>query len=203
MRAKLIQKTWMGMNIVAWCDENGRVCVAEAYCPHLGSDLGPAAGGGAYAMAGSSVLSMALIRYCRPVRRHSLFRPTQVREVGSLRNAGSSRPDLRLVGDPGTSVAMEPTRGSAGPSRLEWHRDQDQSLSRASAGDDGELSGFGPPALRPRLRQRGPHRASVGGRALSREPLERRTHWRNMQERALFPRRQYVSDQHARSLRSR
>ena len=46
MRAKLIQKTWMGMNIVAWCDENGRVCVAEAYCPHLGSDLGPAAGGG-------------------------------------------------------------------------------------------------------------------------------------------------------------
>ena len=38
MRAKLIQKTWMGMNIVAWCDENGRVCVAEAYCPHLGSD---------------------------------------------------------------------------------------------------------------------------------------------------------------------
>ena len=45
MRAKLIQKTWMGMNIVAWCDENGRVCVAEAYCPHLGSDLGPAAGG--------------------------------------------------------------------------------------------------------------------------------------------------------------
>ena len=40
MRAKLIQKTWMGMNIVAWCDENGRVCVAEAYCPHLGSDLG-------------------------------------------------------------------------------------------------------------------------------------------------------------------
>ena len=45
MRAKLIQKTWMDMNIVAWCDENGRVCVAEAYCPHLGSDLGPAAGG--------------------------------------------------------------------------------------------------------------------------------------------------------------
>ena len=45
MRAKLIQKTWMGENIVAWCDEDGRDCVAEAYCPHLGSDLGPAAGG--------------------------------------------------------------------------------------------------------------------------------------------------------------
>ena len=35
----------MGENIVVWCDENGRVCVAEAVCPHLGSDLGPAAGG--------------------------------------------------------------------------------------------------------------------------------------------------------------
>ena len=42
-KAKLIQKTWMGENIVVWCDENGRVCVAEAVCPHLGSDLGPAA----------------------------------------------------------------------------------------------------------------------------------------------------------------
>ncbi len=44
-REKLIQKTWMGENIVAYCDENGRVCVAGAYCPHLGADLGPAAGG--------------------------------------------------------------------------------------------------------------------------------------------------------------
>ena len=35
----------MGENIVAWADEEGRVCVAEAYCPHLGSNLGPAAGG--------------------------------------------------------------------------------------------------------------------------------------------------------------
>ena len=58
-RAKLIQKTWMGESIVAWCDENGRVCVAESFCPHLGSDLGPAAGG-ASAAAGSSVPSMAL-----------------------------------------------------------------------------------------------------------------------------------------------
>ena len=59
MRAKLIQKTWMGMNIVAWCDENGRVCVAEAYCPHPGSYLGPPRVG-ADAMAGSYVPSMAL-----------------------------------------------------------------------------------------------------------------------------------------------
>ncbi len=44
-QAKLIQKTWMGVNIVAWCDEDGQVCVAEAVCPHLGSALGPDAGG--------------------------------------------------------------------------------------------------------------------------------------------------------------
>ena len=40
-----MQKTWMGEDIVAWCDEKGRVCVAEAYCPHLGSYLGRDAGG--------------------------------------------------------------------------------------------------------------------------------------------------------------
>ena len=44
-REKLIQKTWMGENIVAYCDESGNICVAEAYCPHLGSDLSPNAGG--------------------------------------------------------------------------------------------------------------------------------------------------------------
>ena len=44
-REKLIEKTWMGEDIVAWRDEEGRVCVAEAVCPHLGSDLGPKVGG--------------------------------------------------------------------------------------------------------------------------------------------------------------
>lgn len=44
-REKLIEKKWMGEDIVAWCDEEGRVCVAEAVCPHLGSDLGPKVGG--------------------------------------------------------------------------------------------------------------------------------------------------------------
>ncbi len=41
----LIQKTWMGENIVVWCDQDRNICVAGAYCPHLGSDLGPATGG--------------------------------------------------------------------------------------------------------------------------------------------------------------
>ena len=42
---RLIQKTWMGEELVIWDDGKGRICVAEATCPHLGSDLGPAAGG--------------------------------------------------------------------------------------------------------------------------------------------------------------
>jgi len=37
-------RTWMGENVVAWCDDRGEVCVAEAVCPHLGSDLSPEAG---------------------------------------------------------------------------------------------------------------------------------------------------------------
>ena len=44
-KANLLQKTWMGENVVIWCDRNGQICVAEAVCPHLGADLGPAAGG--------------------------------------------------------------------------------------------------------------------------------------------------------------
>ena len=45
LKEKLIQKSWMGEKIVAWCDGEGEICVAEAVCPHLGADLGPAAGG--------------------------------------------------------------------------------------------------------------------------------------------------------------
>lgn len=41
----VIQKTWMGREIVAWRDGEGTVCVADAYCPHLGSHLGPQGGG--------------------------------------------------------------------------------------------------------------------------------------------------------------
>ena len=44
-KSQFIQKTWMGENIVVWSDASGGVCVAEGFCPHLGSDLGPSAGG--------------------------------------------------------------------------------------------------------------------------------------------------------------
>ena len=44
-KRKLIQKQWLGQNIVAWCDNEGSICVAQSVCPHLGSSLGPDAGG--------------------------------------------------------------------------------------------------------------------------------------------------------------
>ncbi|MDE0175076.1 MAG: Rieske 2Fe-2S domain-containing protein [Defluviicoccus sp.] len=44
-RRTLIGKTWLGRRIVAWRDGEGRLCVAGAACPHLGSDLGPETGG--------------------------------------------------------------------------------------------------------------------------------------------------------------
>ena len=41
----LLQKHWMGKQIVAWRDSVGEVCVSEAFCPHLGGHLGPESGG--------------------------------------------------------------------------------------------------------------------------------------------------------------
>ncbi len=42
---QLVRKTWMGEEIIAWGDGQGDVCVADAFCPHLGADMGPASGG--------------------------------------------------------------------------------------------------------------------------------------------------------------
>ena len=36
-RERLIQRAWMDEKVV-WCDGKGRICVAEATCPHLGPD---------------------------------------------------------------------------------------------------------------------------------------------------------------------
>ena len=44
-REKLVERTWLGEEIVAWCDDDGRICVAGAFCPHLGSHMGPTVGG--------------------------------------------------------------------------------------------------------------------------------------------------------------
>ncbi len=42
---KLIEKIWMGEQIIVWRGTEGTVCVADALCPHPGSHLGPTAGG--------------------------------------------------------------------------------------------------------------------------------------------------------------
>ena len=44
-REQLLEQQWLGEQIVAWCDDEGRICVSDAFCPHLGSHLGPEAGG--------------------------------------------------------------------------------------------------------------------------------------------------------------
>ena len=44
-KVRLVSKMWMGENVIVWSDGNGKVCVSESVCPHLGSDLGPEAGG--------------------------------------------------------------------------------------------------------------------------------------------------------------
>ena len=44
-KAKLVSKTWMGEEIIAWIDGEGTICVAEAHCPHLGANLAPEVGG--------------------------------------------------------------------------------------------------------------------------------------------------------------
>ena len=44
-RGGLLQREWAGQQIVAWRDSAGKVCVSEAFCPHLGGHLGPKAGG--------------------------------------------------------------------------------------------------------------------------------------------------------------
>ncbi len=40
----LMQRTWMGHEIVVWLDAIGRACIALSFCPHMGSQLGPDAG---------------------------------------------------------------------------------------------------------------------------------------------------------------
>ena len=44
-KGQLIERQWLGKNVVAWSDDNGSICVAESVCPHMGSALGPTVGG--------------------------------------------------------------------------------------------------------------------------------------------------------------
>ena len=44
-KEKLLERQWLGRNIVTWIDDDGSVCVADSVCPHMGSALGPTVGG--------------------------------------------------------------------------------------------------------------------------------------------------------------
>ena len=141
MKAKLIRKTWMGEDIVAWCDvERTRLRrrgpFARTWAP-IWDRLREAG----YAVAGSSVPSMAMnsmqsasasaTPFADPPKTAKL-RVFQTQEVFGL--------VFPWWGIEGTGAAMEPPGRSAGPARLERFRAQDHSLSRSSPGDHGELS---------------------------------------------------------------
>lgn len=42
---KLVGRQWCGEHIVAWRNEAGEICVADAHCPHLGARMTPEVGG--------------------------------------------------------------------------------------------------------------------------------------------------------------
>lgn len=42
---RLVGRPWMGRQVVGWRDRAGRICVADAFCPHLGARLSPETGG--------------------------------------------------------------------------------------------------------------------------------------------------------------
>ena len=42
---RLVGRQWMGRQVVGWRDHTARVCVADAFCPHLGARLSPETGG--------------------------------------------------------------------------------------------------------------------------------------------------------------
>ena len=44
-QGNLLERQWLGQFMIAWSNGEGAICVALSVCPHLGSSLGPAAGG--------------------------------------------------------------------------------------------------------------------------------------------------------------
>ncbi len=42
---KLVSRHWMGEEVIGWRGPDGQVCVASAFCPHLGAKLSPDCGG--------------------------------------------------------------------------------------------------------------------------------------------------------------
>ena len=86
LKSRLIQKTWMGENEIVWCDDSGRVCVAEATCPHLGADPGAGRWWPHSRWTAGLSLPRVHVRLYRPVRRNVLRGAAQDRNPAGLRN---------------------------------------------------------------------------------------------------------------------
>ena len=96
---KLLQKTWMGQEIVAWRGGRGAVCVADGFCPHLGSLLGPETGG--VIRNGNLVCPFHSFQFdvtgrCRATARQvGLLRPRAWPDLGELASWEEIAPALR------------------------------------------------------------------------------------------------------------
>ena len=42
---QLVGKQWMRRQVVGWRNHAGQICIADAFCPHLGARLSPETGG--------------------------------------------------------------------------------------------------------------------------------------------------------------
>ena len=99
IKAELVRKTWMGESIVVWYDEGGRVCVAEAFCPHLGADLGPEAGG--RVCAGRLVCPFHGYEFDTTGQcvDTPFAEPPRTAKLRVFETRGGPRPGLRVVGN--------------------------------------------------------------------------------------------------------
>ena len=90
----------MGKEIVIWIDGHGpdaQISVADAFCPHLGSHLGPEAGG--CVTNGRLVCPFHGFEFdaARNLRRHAQRRAPALGQPQHLPDPRNQRPDLRLA----------------------------------------------------------------------------------------------------------
>ena len=150
----LVHRTWLGEEIVAWCDEQGRVCVADAVCPHLGSSLAPEVGsrvregrlvcpfhGFEYDATGQCVATPL----CPAARKSAYLKVYATREIAGMVFGWHS-----ILGRPPNGSCR---RYAQAGERLERPSVSHPSVCRTSPGDHREFGGFGPSPLRAWLRQ--------------------------------------------------
>ena len=130
-KTKLIQKNWMGENIVAWCDQNGRVC-RRGLLPAPRSVSRPRRRRVDIRWPTCLPIPWLRVRYHRAVRCNTLRRPTSDGKVESLRDTRHCGAYLRLVGYRWAGAAMGSACRRAGARWMVRLRDQHHPLSRPS-----------------------------------------------------------------------